>query len=241
MRGRQRLTTALLLIGVAGVSAACAQGPSGKGLPVSAKITVAVSTTSTPSVATQLLQEARGFVYRVRNTDCLATGTSFDVGDGIATNRHVASGSSWLELATWNGNDFSAQVSALSSVEDLALVSGLPAPSPWPATLATSNPPPGTAVWAAGYPLGDQLSVLPGRVVDYIDGTPYGEPGQLMEITNAIQPGNSGSPLLDASGKVVGIVFALSTLDHLGLVIPISTVESFLAAPGVNTEGDCVG
>ncbi len=83
------------------------------------------------------------------------------------------------------------------------------------------------------------LSALSGQITDYISGTPYGEPGQIMEISNAIEPGNSGSPLLDASGEVVGVAFALNKLDGAGLAIPVSTLRSFLSAPGTNITGQC--
>jgi S1-C subfamily serine protease len=108
-------------------------------------------------------------------------------------------------------------------------------------TLSTSAVPPGTQVWAAGYPEGDQLSVTPGIVIDYVDGTRYGESGQVMEISNTIQPGDSGSPLLDSEGRVVGVVFATETATGDGLAIPASTLSQYLKSPGSNTFGGCIG
>ena len=114
--------------------------------------------TTTQSTSSQLLNEARGFVYRVRSVACLAVGTSFAVDGMIVTNRHVASGSSSLQLATWNGNDFSASVSAIASGADLALLSN--APNASSVTLAPGDPAAGTPVWVTGYPEGNQLSCV---------------------------------------------------------------------------------
>ena len=120
---------------------------------------------------------------------------------------------------------------------DLALLGN--APNASTITLAPSDPAAGTPVWVTGYPEGNQLSALPGAISDYISGGPYGEPGQIMEISNAIEPGNSGSPLLNAAGEVVGVAFAISKLDGAGLAIPVSTLRSFLSDSGTNTSGQC--
>ena len=142
-----------------------------------------------------------------------------------------------MQLATWDGDDFSASVSAISSGADLALLGD--APNASSVSLAPTDPAPGTPVWVTGYPEGNQLSALSGQITDYISGTPYEQPGQIMEISNAIEPGNSGSPLLNASGQVVGVAFAISKLDGAGLAIPVSTLQSFLSDPGANTSGQC--
>ena len=206
--------------------------------------TVVATTTTTPDTTTtlatsdRLLANARLFVYRVRSVACLATGTSFATTQGIVTNRHVASGSTSLQLSTWSGTDFNSTVQSISAGPDLALLSKNP--SQYLPTLSTSAVPPGTRVWATGYPEGDQLSVTPGIVIDYANGARYGEPGQVMEISNAIRPGNSGSPLLDSAGSVVGVVFAIETATGDGLAIPASTLAQFLKSPGSNTSGECI-
>jgi S1-C subfamily serine protease len=179
---------------------------------------------------------ARAWVFRVRNVSCLATGSSFAVGQEIVTNRHVAGGATSLQLATWDGNDFTASVQAISDGPDLAV---LGSDTSARGTLAPSNPPAGTSVWAAGYPLGDQITVVPGQIIDYIDGSGLGVSGTVMRVTNAIQPGNSGGPLLDANGQVVGVVFAIQTSNHDGLVIPVSTLSQYLRHPTPTSVNGC--
>ena len=225
--------------------AGCVSSPPGATKSDSSTVTTAQDTTSTAVTTTtldtpdRLLADARQFVYRVRSVACLATGSSFATAKGIVTNRHVASGSTSLQLSSWSGTDFNATVESISGTADLALLSN--APSDNVTSLSTSAVPPGTAVWAAGYPEGDQLSVTPGIVIDYVGGSRYGEPGQLMEISNAIKPGSSGSPLLDNDGRVVGVVFAIETATGDGLAIPASTLSQYVESPGSSTSGGCLG
>jgi S1-C subfamily serine protease len=185
--------------------------------------------------------EAQQFAYRVRNVDCEGTGSSFATAEGTVTDRHVASGATTLQLSTWNGTDFNASVQAISESPgpDLAILQG--GSTPQPAVLASANVPNGTQVWVAGYPEGDQLTLIPGIVLDYISGDVYDAPGQIMELTNAIEPGNSGSPLLDSKGDVVGVVFALNTETGNGLAIPVSDLSQFLSSPGADSYGNCAG
>lgn len=234
MTKRDRLKIGFLAASLVCVTSACVQAP--PNTPRSTPTTI--TPTTMESVASRLLNEARGSVYRVRSVACLAVGTSFATDGVIVTNRHVASGSSGMQLSTWDGNDLAASVSAIASGPDLALLGHAPKATPT-ITLAPSDPAAGTPVWVTGYPEGNQLSALSGQITDYISGTPYGQPGQIMEISNAIEPGNSGSPLLDASGQVVGVAFALSKLDGAGLAIPVSTLQSFLSNPGTNSFGQC--
>jgi S1-C subfamily serine protease len=217
---------------------ACTAPPS-ESLRGSPGLSIGTTPTTLPTTA-RLLAEARGFAFRVRNVNCDATGSSFATSAGIVTNRHVASGSESLQLSTWSGNDFNATVQSISEMPgpDLAIVGG---GSPQGlATLDTGDTPSGSQVWAAGYPDGDQLSVLPGVVLDYIDGAIYGAPGSIMEITNAVQPGSSGSPLLNDQGDVVGVVFAVNKITGNGLAIPISTLTQYLNMPGADTGGQCI-
>lgn len=234
-----RLLLVATLSSLALALAACVSPPPGVAIskPASNNLTLPPTTVTVPSTSARLLADARKFVYRVRSVACLATGSSFAVAQGIVTNRHVASGSTSLELSSWDGTDFEEQIQAISTGPDLALLNG-PGPGGM-VKLDTARLPVGTKVWAAGYPLGDQLTVTPGVVVGYPDGTPFGEPSGVMEITNAIQHGNSGGPVLDSAGAVVGVVFALDTLNNDGLAIPAATLTQFLSSPGINTSGQC--
>jgi S1-C subfamily serine protease len=190
-------------------------------------------------VAERLLNEARDFVYRVRSSSCLAVGSSFDSTAGIITNRHVAAGSATLALSTWSGSDFQAQVSAISHGPDLALLSSAHV-ALQPATIDTGPITPGTPVWVAGYPRGNQLAIRGGRVLRLLNGKPLHLPGRLLEVSARVRHGNSGGPLLNAIGQVVGVVFALLRRNGHGLAVPASDLRDFLAAPGHFTDIGCI-
>ena len=247
-RGRRR-HLALLTLAASVPFTACAAAPSAHDRVVAVDITAAPAVLSATGAAAgdgaasadgSILQQARQFVYRVRNEGCLAVGTAFAANGEIVTNRHVAAGASTLDMATWDGQDFTSQVAQHDDTEDLALLDGLP-PQDVYATLATSDPKVGTPVWVAGYPLGDQLTVTSGKVLGEVPGNQLGLGAPVLEISNPIQHGNSGSPLLDSSGEVVGVVFALDTVTKHGLAMPVSSLRSLLQTDrGDSTAIPCV-
>jgi S1-C subfamily serine protease len=245
---RRRLRATLVFLLAGGLTAGCLTAPPTSTAvpppttqgPIPTAVTAPpISAATAPSDPTaQLETTVRAWVFRVRNANCLATGSSFGVAQGIVTNRHVAGGARVLQLATWDGNDFAATVEAISAGPDLALLGGTAAPAQ--GVLATADPPAGAAVWAAGYPLGDQIAVVPGTVVDYVSGANLGVSGTVMRVTNLIEPGNSGGPLLNSRGDVVGVVFALQTSTHDGLVIPVSALSQYLQSRTSSPVSSCI-
>ena len=213
---------------------ACAAPPPPGDKVVAVAVTAApvrVQAPPSPDTDNAVLQIARQFVFRVRNAPCLATGTAFAADGELVTNRHVAAGATSLDLATWDGQDFTAQVAGHGDRADMNLLDGVP-PQDSYATLASADPRPGTSVWVAGYPLGDQLSVVSGKVLGVLPGGPFGFDAPVLEISDPVQHGNSGSPLLDESGHVVGVVFALDTVTKDGLAMPVSSLSALLHGNG---------
>jgi S1-C subfamily serine protease len=60
-----------------------------------------------------------------------------------------------------------------------------------------------------------------------------------MRVTNSVRPGNSGGPLLDSSGEVVGVVFGVEISTQDGLVIPVSALSQYLDNPVGSVQGNC--
>ncbi len=142
-----------------------------------------------------------------------SNGSGFVVGrDGeIVTNHHVVDGCAKVTVSR-AGESRDAGVRAMDADNDLALLQAPLAAG----TAATFSRSPrarlGEAVTVAGYPLqgllSNQLNVTSGNISALAS---LGDDVKRLQITAPVQPGNSGGPLLDAAGNVIGVV--VSKLD----------------------------
>jgi S1-C subfamily serine protease len=177
-------------------------------------------------------QRSAEITVRVRNRACdfLATGSGFAVGRNLlVTNRHVVEEAEQLQLDTWDGKSIAVEVHAVAYLNDLALIQTIQN-LPRVAELAPGDPRDGATVSVVGFPLGGPMKTTKGRVVDTVTGTELGEEGRVVRITAKVQHGNSGGPLLDAEGRVAGVVYAIERSSGYGLAIPVSALRQFLAA-----------
>lgn len=201
------------------------------------------TTESLGSAVVQIVSQVSGFnwfePYRV-DEQGERRGSGFFINrDGyIITNVHVVdqAQSLWVHIPMLGRHMVSAEVVGICPDRDIALVriddraltalktlSGdVPALSLGDSDLVRQ----GDVITAFGYPLGDhRLKVSPGVVSGF-----EGVNGQsLIQITSPINPGNSGGPLLDAQGRVVGIVVARQNEAYnIGYALPINEVPLIL-------------
>lgn len=154
----------------------------------------------------------------------------------VVTNNHVIEGAQDITVALASGERLPAEVEVASPGVDIALLrvdrEGLPA-----ATFAEGLPVVGELAVAMGNPLGFESSVTAG----IISGTGRAIPGSsageeipalvdLLQTDAAISPGNSGGPLLNADGEVIGLNVAYippqARAVSIGFAIPSPTVVS---------------
>jgi serine protease Do len=142
----------------------------------------------------------------------------------VVTNAHVVPQGRRPRLRTSDGTEIEAQVLVRDEKRDLALLeadaSGFPAmPIGNPAALR-----PGSIVLAHGHPWGVAHALSLG-VVHAISRDRRGAPRHIAADVR-LAPGNSGGPLVDATGRVVGINAMI--VGGLGVAIPVNVVERFI-------------
>lgn len=169
-----------------------------------------------------------------RRDDNAATGGS---GSGVIvtpdgyllTNQHVVQRAASVDISLINGDVVTARVIAADASTDLAVLraaaSGLPALN----LLAKENVRVGQLVVAIGNPFGFEATVSAG-VVSAHGRTLRAGDGRLIEgvvqHTAPLNPGNSGGPLVDSHGRVVGINTAIiAAAQGIGFAVPAPTAE----------------
>ena len=176
-------------------------------------------------------RRARRQTVRVRNTGCegISTGSGFALDETtLITNRHVLAGADELEVSTWDGRTFTVNSAEVGRLGDLgiATVSGaLPEQVRLGPAVAR-----GDRVRVVGYPLGGELTINEGTVVDRVAGERFGIPGEVLRLTATVMPGNSGGPVFDAEGRIAGVVFAIELATRLALAIPAETLQELVAS-----------
>jgi hypothetical protein len=182
---------------------------------------------------------------RSRGPKLRATGTGFYVArDGsLLTNNHVVAECGSMRISD-GGDGIPAKVIAVDPDRDLALLLA-PKPVGAAATFRADKSRRGENIVVVGFPLSGLLSSEPIVTTGIISALAGMRDDQrVLQISAPIQPGNSGGPVFDASGRIAGI--AVGTLDTVQLARAIGVVpenvnfaikadeaRQFLAAHGV--------
>ena len=171
-----------------------------------------------------------------------SSGTAFRVSNGqFVTNHHVIEGCTTLKVGGFQGG----RVLASDTINDLALIA-IPNDSGEIVSVRTTRTQLNEAVTAAGFPLrslGLSGLTITNGTISSLSGL-KGDTGQ-VQISAPVQPGNSGGPLLDSAGNVIGVVSGkLNAMKVAGIIgdvpqnvnfaISSNALRAFLDAKGVN-------
>lgn len=175
-----------------------------------------------------------------------STGTGFYISsDTIVTNFHVVDGCAEIRLHKSGADLGAAQVLATSRADDLAALRAAASAKSFlrlriGAPIKAAEP-----VLVFGYPLAEALSSAGNTTVGNVTALAgLRDDSRYLQISAAVQPGNSGGPALDEAGRLMGVVVAkLNALaiarltgdipQNVNFAIKVATLASFLEAHGV--------
>lgn len=175
--------------------------------------------------------------------DGLGTGVVINDDGDILTSLHVVTNTTSIQLTFADGTESGAQVIAMVPEDDIAVLRAEQLPALLvPATLGNPNAMHiGDEAFVVGHPLGLYGSMSTG-VISGLDRT-FRPPNSeqrlrgLIQIDAAVNPGNSGGPLLNRYGQVVGIVAGLANPTEnnvfigIGFAVPIDVAGGAAGLP----------
>jgi 2-alkenal reductase len=186
-------------------------------------------------VNTQSVMGGRGrFPVQVTG---VGSGVIVDSRGYIVTNYHVIEGQQSLQVIFSDGTEAAARLVGGDAAADIAVVkvdTAVPAVAEFGDSDALE---PGQPVVAIGSALGDFRNTVTAGVVSAVhrnlDETMQTDLGDLIQTDAAINEGNSGGPLIDLNGQVIGVNVAVvrstdyqgDTAEGLGFAIPANTAK----------------
>ncbi len=193
---------------------------------------------STNEVA-EVVKPATVLIYASNQTSYgYGTGFFITTNGYIATNCHVVKGFTNIEVTLYSGNVTKAELVGYSEADDLAVlkISGINYPAVrvgnsdlvkvGDTAIAIGNPSGSDASWTTTQGI---ISALDREVV--VTGSQSIEELTMIQTDAPVNPGNSGGPLCNDRGEVIGVVTRkLSDYEGIGLAIPINGAMEILNA-----------
>ena len=218
---------------------------------VEAEVADALSAQAQKPAVSALVYQAILPSLVVVQTDIAGEMNGIGIGAGVVVNSdaevltalHVVQGSTDVKIAYADGTLTSATIANIDAERDIAVLT--PARIPRLVTPATIGNPSrlsvGDEVFAVGNPLGLVASLSAGVVSglnrEYLPSDRDDPIGGLIQFDAAVNPGNSGGPLLNNRGQVVGIVTGLANSTEqdffigIGFAVPIDAAASAAGGP----------
>lgn len=169
-------------------------------------------------------------------------GSGFAIGKNcVITNAHVIENPRDIVIKTYSGKEYTANLLGINSEQDIAVLGVTEVEFEYLTVTSSYNIKTGDDIYAIGAPKSMAYTLTKGVVSAKnreIGGNEY------IQIDAAINEGNSGGPLLNDSGQVVGInTLKMTDSEGIGLAIPMEVVKKYLNSLGIelNESGNVVG
>ncbi len=190
--------------------------------PVSLHLKSAPATTGGAQANAPALRDAVATVLHDN-----VTGSGFYIADDyLVTNRHVVGTTHYVKVKLANGRVLVGEVVREDARRDVALIKTEPA-GVKPLRIDMAEQPVGEDVFAIGSPLGEDLAGTFTRGV--LSGTRQVNGLEFLQSDAAVNPGNSGGPLLNAASTVIGMtVLKIEKAAGLSFFIPMRDVANAL-------------
>jgi len=177
-----------------------------------------------PDTLAELAERIRQITVRVRGRRSgHGSGVIWRPDGHIVTNAHVAHRVATVVLP--DGRAFETEVRGWDPERDLAMIKVDAGLLPAAAIGDSASLRPGDLVFASGHPFGGARALTAG-IVHAVGGLGGSRGSRWVEADVRVEPGNSGGPLVDASGRVVGVTAMVA--GGLALAVPSDVVERFL-------------
>jgi serine protease Do len=195
------------------------------------------------SIASQIDVDLHALYQQVRQSVVLlyrnggnGAGVIWSPDGTIVTNNHVVSGDGKVNVVLADGRTFLGIVAGRHPTRDLAVIKVAAEDLPAASIADSSLVRPGEIAAAIGHPLGYRDAITAGIIAaaghsEQVEGSSRGD---VIQTDAQFAPGNSGGPLVNHLGQVIGIATRVS--GRLGLAIPSAAVEVFVR--GAATAGN---
>jgi S1-C subfamily serine protease len=206
---------------------------------------------SVVNVNTHFESHDRFFPMLSAQADGAGSGSVIDKEGHILTNYHVVEDAQEIQVTLNDAKSYPASLVGFDADHDIAILKiDAPAEQLFPITFGTSqNLKVGQRVYALGNPFGLERTMTTGIVSNLNRTLPSRVEGRemqsIIQTDAALNPGNSGGPLIDTSGRMIGMNVAIATKSGqnagLGFAIPVSRIVRFipeLIAKGKITRPD---
>lgn len=180
-------------------------------------------------------QELKNAVYKINTATGSGTGFYLKNYDVFVTNHHVVDGNHLVSLEDQQQERHLAKVVFVNPDADIALLKTetkiCHTEIPFKEVLEVQSR---DKVWVLGFPFGMPFTVTEGIVSNnkqLLEGKHY------IQTDAAVNPGNSGGPVVDVNGNLIGVTNAkFNNADNVGFAIPAQVLKDELATLAKNPE-----